>query len=147
VGHKLKEEQEKPIPGEGISDNELEVLPSNEEEEKEEILLTTAKSLKKPSRSSRQKVQEKTIPLTSLLNQLNKQSIQFNEIIQMLQPVQREIKSAQRHPELLRQIQSQLKQLQGYISQIQKDSRKIRLSLSKNTVPTKRKNARRIRKR
>jgi hypothetical protein len=147
VGHKLKEEQEKPIPGEGISDNELEVLPSNEEEEKEEILLTTAKSLKKPSRSSRQKVQEKTIPLTSLLNQLNKQSIQFNEIIQMLQPVQREIKSAQRHPELLRQIQSQLKQLQGYISQIQKDSHKIRLSLSKNTVPTKRKNAKRIRKR
>jgi hypothetical protein len=55
----LKEEQKKPIPGEGINDNELEVLPSNEEEEKEEILLTTAKSLKKPFRSSRQKIQEK----------------------------------------------------------------------------------------
>jgi hypothetical protein len=45
--------------------------------------------------------------------------------MQMLQPVQREIKSAQRHPELLRQIQSQVKQspvkqLQKHISQVQK---------------------------
>jgi hypothetical protein len=40
--------------------------------------------------------------------------------MQMLQPVQKQIKSAQRHPELLRQIQSQLKQLQKHISQIQK---------------------------
>jgi hypothetical protein len=119
VGHKLKE-QEKPIPGEGISDNELEVLPSNEEEEKEEILLTTTKSLKKSSKPSQQKKQEKTIPLTSLLKQLNKQGTQVNKIIQMLQPTQRQIKSAQRHPELLRQIQSQLKQLQKHISQIQK---------------------------
>ena len=59
VGHELREEQEKPMPGEGIGDNELEVLPSNEEEEKEEILLTTTKSLKKPSKQSQQKKQEK----------------------------------------------------------------------------------------
>jgi ferritin-like metal-binding protein YciE len=51
---------------------------------------------------------------------LNKQGTQVNKIIQMLQPVQKQIKSAQRHPELLRQIQSQLKQLQKHISQIQK---------------------------
>jgi hypothetical protein len=49
-GGKLKEEQEKPMPGEGISDNELEVLPSNEEEEKEEILLTTTKSPKQANK-------------------------------------------------------------------------------------------------
>ena len=120
MGHKLKEEQEKPIPGEGISDDELEVLPSNEEEEKEEILLTTTKSLKKPSKPSQQKKQEKTIPLTSLLKQLDKEGAQVNKIIQMLQPVQRQFKSAQRHPEILRQIKSQLKQLQKHISQIQK---------------------------
>ena len=120
VGHKLKEEQEKPTPGEGISNNELEVLPSNEEEEKEEILLTTTKSLMKPSKPSQQKKQEKTIPSTSLLKQLDKQGAQVNKIIQMLQRVQRQIKSVQRHPELLRQIQSQLKQLQKHIAQIQK---------------------------
>jgi hypothetical protein len=32
---KLKEVQEKPIPAEGMSDNVLQVLPSNEGEEKE----------------------------------------------------------------------------------------------------------------
>jgi hypothetical protein len=58
----LKEEQEKPIPGEGISDNELEVLPSNEEEEKEEILLTTTKPLKKPSQSKTTKNTRKNYP-------------------------------------------------------------------------------------
>ena len=120
MGHKLKEEQGRPIPGEGISDNELEVLPSNEEEEKEEILLTTTKSFKETFQTKPTKKAGKTIPLTSLLKQLDKQGAQVNKIIQMLQPVQRRVKSAQRHPELLRQIQSQLKQLQKHISQIQK---------------------------
>lgn len=114
----MKEEQEKSIPGEGISDNELEVLPSNEEEEKEEILLTTSKPLKKPSKASQQKIQERIMP--SLSKQLDKQGTQVNKIIQMLQPVQRQINSAQRHSELLRQIHSQLKELQTHISQIQK---------------------------
>lgn len=113
----MKEEQEKSILGEGISDNELEVLPSNEEEEKEEILLTTSKPLKKPSKASQQKIQERIMP--SLSKQLDKQGTQVNKIIQMLQPVQRQINSAQRHPELLRQIHSQLKELQKHISQIQ----------------------------
>lgn len=61
----MKEEQEKSIPGEGISDNELEVLPSNEEEEKEEILLTTSKPLKKPSKASQQKIQDRIMPSRS----------------------------------------------------------------------------------
>ncbi|NAL77566.1 hypothetical protein [Nitrososphaera sp. AFS] len=117
--HKLKEHK-KPIPGEGMGDKELEALPSNEEEEKEEVLLTTTKSLKKPFKASQQKIEEKIIPLTSVLKQLDKQGIQLDKITQMLQPVQRQIKSLQRQPELIRQIQSQLKQLQKHISQIQK---------------------------
>ena len=117
----LKEVQEKPILAEGISDNVLQVLPSNEEEEKEEILLTTTtKSLKKQSKASQRKIQEKTTSSTRILKQLDKQSTQVNKIIQTLQLVQRQVKSAEIYPELLRQLQSQLKQLQKHVSQIQK---------------------------
>ena len=117
----LKEVQEKPIPAEGISDNVLQVLPSNEEEEKEEILLTTtAKSLKKPSKASQRKIQGKTSPLTRILKKLDKQHTQVNKIKQMLQLIQRQIKPADIHPELLRQLQTQLKRLQKHVSQIQK---------------------------
>jgi hypothetical protein len=52
---KIKKNERSLYQERGISDNELEVLPSNEEEEKEEILLTTTKSLKKPSEQSQKK--------------------------------------------------------------------------------------------
>ena len=119
--HGLKEVQERPIPAEGLSDNILQVLPSNEEEEKEEILLTTttSKSLKKPSKTSQRKIQEKTTPLTKISKQLDKQGAQVNKIMQMLQLVQRQIKPAEIHPQLLRQLQFQIKQLQKHVSQIQ----------------------------
>jgi predicted nucleic acid-binding Zn-ribbon protein len=57
--------------------------------------------------------------MPSISKQLDKQGTQVNKIIQMLQPVQRQINSAQRHSELLRQIHSQLKELKKHISQIQ----------------------------
>ena len=40
--------------------------------------------------------QEKMLPLTALPRQLDKQSIQISKVIQMLQPVQRQIKPAEK---------------------------------------------------
>jgi len=57
----------------------------------------------------------------SISKQLDKQTIQINKIIlQMLQPLQKHIKSADKQSELIKQLQSQLKQLQKQVSQIQK---------------------------
>jgi Na+/phosphate symporter len=53
--------------------------------------------------------------------QLDRQTIQINKkIAQMLQPLQKHIKSADKQSQLTKQIQTQLKQLQKQVSQIQK---------------------------
>ena len=73
----------------GITDShELKVLPDNEDEEKEEILL-----------------------LTSVSKQLEKQNTQINKILQMLQSVVKQVKSAERQLKLVKQTQLQIKQV------------------------------------
>lgn len=53
--------------------------------------------------------------------QLDKQTTKINKnIMQMLQPLQKHIKSADKQSELIKQLQSQLKQLQKQVSQIQR---------------------------
>jgi hypothetical protein len=57
----------------------------------------------------------------SISKQLDKQTIQINKnMLQMLQPLQKHIKSADKQSELIKQLQSQLKQLQKQVSQIQR---------------------------
>ena len=57
----------------------------------------------------------------SISKQLDRQTVQINKkIAQMLQPIQKHIKSADKQSQLTKQIQSQLKQLQKQVSQIQK---------------------------
>jgi hypothetical protein len=112
-----KEAEEKVEVAEGGQD--LKVLPENEEEEKEEILLTTPKKKPKTSKAKPFKINHE-INLTDLSKHLEKQSTQTNKIIQMLQPIQRQIKSAEKQPALIKQLQSQLKQVQKQVSQIQK---------------------------
>jgi hypothetical protein len=107
-------------------DQELKVLPDNEDEEKEEILLAdtkTIRSKKQPSKTSQQKneMEEQTILLTSVSKQLEKQNTQINKILQMLQSVVKQVKSAERQLELVKQIQLQIKQVQKQASQIQKE--------------------------
>jgi hypothetical protein len=77
-------------------DHELKVLPDNEDEEKEEILLAdtkTIRSKKQPSKTSQQKneMEEQTILLTSVSKQLEKQNTQINKILQMLQSVVKQV--------------------------------------------------------
>jgi DNA anti-recombination protein RmuC len=57
----------------------------------------------------------------SISKQLDKQTTKINKnIMQMLQPLQKHIKSADKQSELIKQLQSQLKQLQKQVSQIQR---------------------------
>jgi hypothetical protein len=123
------EEQEPIKVAEG---HELEVLPANEEEEKEEILTADSTAAtpqpKMPSPQSsktktpykRNQQQTGKLDLADVSKKLDKQRIQINKIIQLVQPVQKQIKSAERQLELVKQVQSQLKQLQKQVSQVQK---------------------------
>ena len=59
--------------------------------------------------------------IQSISKQLDKQTTKINKnIIQMLQPLQKHIKSVDKQSELIKQLQSQLKQLQKQVSQIQR---------------------------
>jgi hypothetical protein len=123
------EEQEPVKVAEG---HELEVLPANEEEEKEEILtadstvitpqpkIPAPQSSKTKSPYKRKLQQTGELDLADVSKKLDKQRIQINKIIQLVQPVQKQIKSAERQLELVKQVQSQLKQLQKQVSQVQK---------------------------
>jgi hypothetical protein len=101
-------------------DQELKVLPDNEEEEREEMLADTKKSKNRPSKTSQGK-EEQTIPLTTISKQLEKQNTLINKILQMIQPAAKQIKSTERQLELVKQIQSQIKQVQKQVSQVQKE--------------------------
>ena len=129
-GQRENEEEDMVEPAEG--DQELKTIPENEEEEeKEHIFLATTNeakisSSKKPSKSSQQqqktkRKEEKTILLSSLSKPLDKQGTQIAKIMQILQPVQKQIQSAQNQLKLIKQLQSQLKRLQKQVSQIQND--------------------------
>jgi hypothetical protein len=57
----------------------------------------------------------------SISKQLDKQTDKISKnIMQMLQPLQKHIKSADKQSELIKQLHSQLKQLQKQVSQIQR---------------------------
>ena len=49
----------------------------------------------------------KALPLTSLSKQLDKQNTQIIKVMQMLEPVQRQIRTTKKQPALIKQIQSQ----------------------------------------
>jgi hypothetical protein len=81
----------------------------------------------------------KAIRLATISKLLDKQTTQINKIGQMLQPLQRQLKSVEMRSEFIKPIYSQLKQLQKQMSQVQKESQKIRLSLSSKKTSTKKK--------
>ena len=64
---------------------------------------------------------QETVSSKSISKQLDRQTIQINKkITQMLQPLQKHVKSVDKQSQLIRQLQSQLKQLQKQVSQIQR---------------------------
>jgi DNA-binding transcriptional MerR regulator len=83
----------------------------------------------------------KAIRLATISKLLEKQTTQLDKIGQMVQPLQKQLKSVERRTEFIKQMPSQLKQLQKQMSQAQKESQKIRILLSKkNTASTKKQN-------
>ena len=93
------------------------------------------KSGRKPSTSTR-----KSIRLATISKLLEKQATQMDKMVQMVQPLQKQLKSVERRTEFIKQIPSQLKQLQKQVSQVQKEGQQIRLLLSKKkTASTKKK--------
>src|SRR6188472_1162055 len=102
-----KEEQAKVAEGQ-----ELQVLPENEAEEKEEILLASttgpettkskAPSLSSKTKSSSKRVQPTEMNLTSVSKQLDKQTVQIDKIRLMLQSIQTRTKTIERQPELIK---------------------------------------------
>jgi cell shape-determining protein MreC len=61
----------------------------------------------------------------------------MDKIGQVVQPLQKQLKSVERRIEFIKQMPSQLKQLQKEVSQVQKEGQQIRLLLSKKTASTK----------
>ena|SRR5215831_2414795 len=104
-----------------VEDQQLNVLPENEEEEKEEIPLTTASvasALK--AKSSPGKRQPKGISSADIGKHLKRQTEQLNKVTIMVQSIQKDSKSTIGQIKSIKQIQLQLKHLQNQLTQIQK---------------------------
>jgi hypothetical protein len=129
-----QEKEEGPGSGPTITTNiaEEEEIPNTTIEPR----ISSSRNLSKLTRRQQLQQRRKTIPLTSLSKQLDKQSIQMNKIMQLLQPIQKQIKSAEKQPVLIKQIQSQVTQLQKQISQVQKKIKQIehKRKLNKKSV-------------
>src|SRR5712691_266088 len=118
----LEEHKELPV-AEG---HETEVLQQQQEK---------GESGKKPSTTT-----PKAIRLATISKLLEKQTTQMDKIGQMVQPLQKQLKSVERRTEFIKQMPSQLNQLQKQMSEVQKESQRIRSLLSKKKTSTQSKN-------
>jgi hypothetical protein len=140
----IKEPQKKVLV---VDDQQVNVLPENEEEEKEEIPLTTASiasALK--AKSSPRKRQQNDISSAGIGKHLKRQTEQLNKVTIMVQSIQKDSKSTIGQIKLIKQMQSQLKQLQIQLTQIQKFITKKDLAIKTNRLKKKTINADRSRK-
>jgi hypothetical protein len=122
------EDQQQPATAEG---HETEVLeqqqPATAEAYETEVLEQQQEKEeggKKPSAATR-----KAIRLATISNLLEKQTTQMNKIGQMVQPLQKRLKSVETRTEFIKEIRIQLKQLQKQMSQAWRISATLRDSL------------------
>ncbi len=135
----LEEYKELPVE---VQPKEQQQLPAAEGHETEVLQQQQEKgeSGRKPSTTP------KAIRLATISKLLEKQTTQMDKIGQMVQPLQKQLKSVERRTEFIKQMPSQLKQLQKQMSQAQKESQKIRILLGKKkTASTKKKNTKKKR--
>src|SRR5215475_1985239 len=100
------DEQASPVTEEPYTaEKRLEELQSkpNEQLEEKEIVPSEHRQKKKPS----VKKAQTEITFNEISKQLEKQTEQMNKIVQILQPLQKHMKSAQKESELINQIRSQ----------------------------------------
>ncbi|MFY9798210.1 MAG: hypothetical protein WB988_14450 [Candidatus Nitrosopolaris sp.] len=136
-----------------VEDQQLNVLPENEEEENEEILLTARTVEKaKPKMSSLSKAKSSRmrrrveISSASVREQLERQTTQIDKIRSMLQSLVKETKSTQGQSKLIKQLQSQLKKLQNQVTQIHKTIAKKSLPIVTTAARKKKLNPRKLKK-
>jgi len=136
----VKESQEVKIGGDVIQ-----VLPENEREEKEEILLTSSVELAKLKASSSKAKSSRTqrqdeISSANMRKLLERQTAQVDKIKLMPQFIRKDTKSTQGQPKLIKRLESQIKLLQNQLVQIQniitKKSVATSTSRSRKKVPT-----------
>ena len=111
-------EPQKQIPV--VDDQQVNVLPENEEEEKEEIPLTTASVAALKAKSSPGKRQPNGVSSADIRKHLKRQTEQLNKVTIMVQSIQKDSKSTIGQIKSIKQIQLQLKHLQNQLTQIQK---------------------------
>lgn len=136
-----------------VEDQQLNVLPENEEEENEEILLTARTVEKaKPKMSSLSKAKSSRmrrrveISSASVREQLERQTTQIDKIRSMMQSLVKETKSTQGQSKLIKQLQSQLKKLQNQVTQIHKTIAKKSLPIVTTAARKKKLNPRKLKK-
>jgi hypothetical protein len=109
-----------------IGEDTLQVLPENEQEEKEEILLTPSnvepakpKTSSSKAKSSRTRRRDETSS-ANVRKMLERQSTQIDKIRIMLQSIRKDTKSTRGQPKLIKMLESQIRLLQNQLAQIQK---------------------------
>lgn len=124
-------------------DHELKVLPENEEEDKEEILITDAtktpstaktKTENKKQKDVQKRGKGKALP-TEITKILNRQTGEIDKMALQLSSIVKQLKFIKNQSDLVKQLQSQLRQIQKQMSQIQKG---IRTNKQVNTNKKKR---------
>jgi hypothetical protein len=129
-----------------IGEDALQVLPENEQEEKEEILLTSSivepakpKTSSSKAKSSRTRGRDE-ISSADVRKVLERQTTQIDKIRLMLQSIRKDTKSIQEESKLIKRLESQIKLLQNQLAQIQKIIKKKSVatstSRSRKKVPT-----------
>lgn len=121
-------------------DQQLNVLPENDEEN-ENILLTSRTLEKaKPKMSSRSNTRSsrlRQVEIKSPNEQLERQTAQIDKIRSMLKALLKETKSTQGQSKLIKQLQLQVNKLQNQVTQIHKS---IAISFPIKTTPARKKN-------
>src|SRR5919199_4783202 len=109
-------------------DHELKVLPENEEEDKEEILITEAtkrpstaktKTTNKKQEGGEKRERGKALP-NEMAKIFNRQTIEIDKMSSSLHSIVKQLKPIKTHSDLIKQLQSQLRQIQKQMSQIRK---------------------------
>jgi hypothetical protein len=124
-------------------DHELKVLPENEEEDKEEILITDA--TKRPStvktttenkkqRDVQRRGKGKALP-NEITRMLNKQTGEIDKMALQFSSIAKQLKLIKNQSDSIKQLGSELRQIQKQMSQIQKG---IRTNKQVNTNKKKR---------
>jgi hypothetical protein len=127
-GEDVKREEDTQEEVKVAQDHELKVLPDNEEEDKEEILI--AEATKRPSTTKtkatnkKQEGREKRERGKALPNEmakiLNRQTVEIDKMSSSLHSIVKQLKPIKIQSDLIKQLQSQLRQIQKQMSQIQK---------------------------